>query len=305
MRRFENYWLEEARWEEEQNLRRRERRKRTREERRARAREQMLTIIGVCLFLLVALLATTVYAESLSEETTEIAQSTDDGRLPGDDIPATERCYLTEDEVQEDFENEKIEDALLNRSHKLTDVTVTHYCPCQKCCGKPEGHPAYGITASGRQLVPGVSVGVDPSVIPLGSTVILDFGDGDLQYCVADDTGSGVKGKHIDLAMADHQEALEMGLVNKVVPFDQLEAECVDWARQMLKHSDAALRFMKASFNAATDGLAGLQQLAGDATLLYYTTDEAKEGRDAFKEKRDPDFSKYPKRRVCYETIVL
>ena len=212
MRRFENYWLEEARWEEEQNRLRRERRKRTREERRARAREQMLTIIGVCLFLLVALLATTVYAESQYEEKPEIAQSTDDGRLPGDDIPATERCYLTEDEVQEDFENEKIEDALLNRSHKLTDVTVTHYCPCQKCCGKPEGHPAYGITASGRQLVPGVSVGVDPSVIPLGSTVILDFGDGDLQYCVADDTGSGVKGKHIDLAMADHQEALEMGV---------------------------------------------------------------------------------------------
>ena len=217
MRRFENYWLEEARWEEEQNLRRRERRKRTREERRARAREQMLTIIGVCLFLLVALLATTVYAESLDEESRyeekpEIAQSTDDGRLPGDDIPATERCYLTEDEVQEDWENEKIEAALLNRSHKLTDVTVTHYCPCQKCCGKPEGHPAYGITASGRQLVPGVSVGVDPSVIPLGSTVILDFGDGELQYCVADDTGSGIKGNHIDLAVADHQEALEMGV---------------------------------------------------------------------------------------------
>lgn len=222
MRRFENYWLEEARWEEEQNRLRRERRKRTREERRARAREQMLTIIGVCLFLLVALLATTVYAESLDEESLdeesryeekpEIAQSTDDGRLPGDDIPAAERCYLTEDEVQEDWENEKIEDALLNRSHKLTDVTVTHYCPCQKCCGKPEGHPAYGITASGRQLVPGVSVGVDPSVIPLGSTVILDFGDGELQYCVADDTGSGVRGNHIDLAMADHQEALKMGV---------------------------------------------------------------------------------------------
>lgn len=222
MRRFESYWLEEARWEEEQNLRRRERRKRTREERRARAREQMLTIIGVCLFLLVALLATTVYAESLDEESRyeesryeekpEIARSTDDGRLPGDDVQATERCYLTEDEVQEDWENEKIEAALLNRSHKLTDVTVTHYCPCQKCCGKPEGHPAYGITASGRRLVPGVSVGVDPSVIPLGSTVILDFGDGELQYCVADDTGSGVRGNHIDLAMADHQEALKMGV---------------------------------------------------------------------------------------------
>jgi naphthoate synthase len=91
------------------------------------------------------------------------------------------------------------------------------------------------------------------------------------------------------------QEAMDMGMVNKVVPFDDLEAECVAWAREMLQWSPTALRFMKASFNAATDGLAGLQQLAGDATLLYYTTDEAKEGRDAFKEKRKPDFSKFPK----------
>ena len=90
-------------------------------------------------------------------------------------------------------------------------------------------------------------------------------------------------------------EALEMGLVNKVVPFEELEAECVSWAREMLQFSPTALRFMKASFNAATDGLAGIQQLAGDATLLYYTTDEAKEGRDAFKEKRAPDFTQYPK----------
>ena len=126
MRRFENYWLEEARWEEEQNRLCRERRKRTREERRARAREQMLTIIGVCLFLLVALLATTVCAESLSEETTEIAQSTDDGRLPGDDIPATERCYLTEDEVQEDFENEKIEDALVEIGYFRDDIPLDY-----------------------------------------------------------------------------------------------------------------------------------------------------------------------------------
>ena len=90
-------------------------------------------------------------------------------------------------------------------------------------------------------------------------------------------------------------EALEMGLVNKVVPFEELEAECVAWAREMLQFSPTALRFMKASFNAATDGLAGIQQLAGDATLLYYTTDEAKEGRDAFKEKRAPDFTQFPK----------
>ena len=86
-----------------------------------------------------------------------------------------------------------------------------------------------------------------------------------------------------------------MGLVNKVVPFEELEAECVAWAQEMLQFSPTALRFMKASFNAATDGLAGIQQLAGDATLLYYTTDEAKEGRDAFKEKRAPDFTQFPK----------
>ncbi len=90
-------------------------------------------------------------------------------------------------------------------------------------------------------------------------------------------------------------EALEMGLVNKVVPFADLEAECVAWANEMLQLSPTALRFLKASFNAATDGYAGLQQLAGDATLLYYTSDEAKEGRDAFKEKRKPDFAKFPK----------
>ena len=90
-------------------------------------------------------------------------------------------------------------------------------------------------------------------------------------------------------------EALEMGLVNKVVPFAELEDECVAWAREMLQWSPTALRFMKASFNAATDGLAGLQQLGGDATMLFYTTDEAKEGRDAFKEKRAPDFRSFPK----------
>lgn len=89
-------------------------------------------------------------------------------------------------------------------------------------------------------------------------------------------------------------EAEEMGMVNKVVPFDRLEDECVAWACEMLQWSPTALRFMKASFNAATDGYAGLAQLAGDATLLYYTTDEAKEGRDAFKEKRKPDFSQFP-----------
>lgn len=91
------------------------------------------------------------------------------------------------------------------------------------------------------------------------------------------------------------EEAEKMGLVNKVVPLEQLEAETVQWAQEMLEKSATALRFLKASFNADTDGLAGLQQLGGDATLLYYTTDEAKEGRDAFKEKRKPDFKQFPR----------
>ncbi|PIC64264.1 1,4-dihydroxy-2-naphthoyl-CoA synthase [Sporosarcina sp. P13] len=93
----------------------------------------------------------------------------------------------------------------------------------------------------------------------------------------------------------DAQEALDMGLVNTVVPYEQLEDETVQWCEEMLSKSPTALRFLKAAMNADTDGLAGLQQLAGDATLLYYTTDEAKEGRDAFKEKRTPDFDQFPR----------
>src|SRR6478735_444179 len=91
------------------------------------------------------------------------------------------------------------------------------------------------------------------------------------------------------------QEALDMGLVNTVVPLEQLEAETIQWCEEMLEKSPTALRFLKAAFNADTDGLAGIQQFAGDATLLYYTTDEAKEGRDAFKEKRNPDFQQFPR----------
>jgi len=91
------------------------------------------------------------------------------------------------------------------------------------------------------------------------------------------------------------QDALQMGLVNTVVPLARLEEEAVQWAREILEKSPMALRFLKAAFNADTDGLAGLQQLAGDATLLYYLTDEAKEGKNAFLEKRKPDFSKFPR----------
>ena len=94
----------------------------------------------------------------------------------------------------------------------------------------------------------------------------------------------------------DASRALEMGLVNAVVPLDRLEAETVQWCRQMLTLSPTALRMLKAAFNADTDGLAGIQELAGNATALFYMTAEAQEGRDAWLEKRPPDFSKFPKR---------
>ncbi|RZL78508.1 MAG: 1,4-dihydroxy-2-naphthoyl-CoA synthase [Rhodococcus sp. (in: high G+C Gram-positive bacteria)] len=94
----------------------------------------------------------------------------------------------------------------------------------------------------------------------------------------------------------DAQQAREMGLVNTVVPLADLERETVQWCREMLQLSPFALRLMKASFNAAEDGMAGIQQLAHDANLLFYSTDEAKEGREAYKAKRRPEFGKFPRR---------
>jgi naphthoate synthase len=94
----------------------------------------------------------------------------------------------------------------------------------------------------------------------------------------------------------DAQQALDMGLVNKVVPLARLEEETVAWCRRMLELSPLALRLLKAGFNAADDGLAGIQQLAGDATLLYYLSEEAQEGRDAYVQKRKPDFKRFPRR---------
>src|ERR671937_904353 len=94
----------------------------------------------------------------------------------------------------------------------------------------------------------------------------------------------------------DARQALEMGLVNAVVPLDRLEHETVAWCREMLELSPFALRLLKASFHAHEDGYAGIQQLAHDANLLFYGSDEAREGREAYKEKRAPDFSKFPRR---------
>jgi naphthoate synthase len=91
------------------------------------------------------------------------------------------------------------------------------------------------------------------------------------------------------------REALEMGLVNTVVPLAELESTTVAWCKEMLQHSPLALRCLKASFNAETDGMAGIQELAGNATLLFYMSEEAQEGRDAYNEKRTPDFNRFPR----------
>jgi naphthoate synthase len=91
------------------------------------------------------------------------------------------------------------------------------------------------------------------------------------------------------------EEADKMGLVNKVVPLDMLEETYVEWAEKIMEKSPIAIRMLKSAFNAELDGQAGIQELAGNATLLYYLSDEAKEGKNAFLEKRKPDFDKFPK----------
>jgi len=93
----------------------------------------------------------------------------------------------------------------------------------------------------------------------------------------------------------DAKDALDMGLVNKVVPLDKLEETTVEWCRKIIEKSPLAIRMLKSSFNAELDGQAGIQELAGNATLLYYLSEEAKEGKNAFLEKRKPDWSKFPK----------
>ena len=181
----------------------------TREERRRRSQRRLMYITYL-LFLILLLawlgsyLVMTVEAELAAQYKAEIVR--DNGSLPGDDTPATERCYLTEGELAN--ENELIEAALLARSHKLEDVTITFYC-CEArphICGT-----GTGITASGRRVTPYVSCAVDPVVIPLGSTIMIEY-NGEMVYLRADDTGPAVKRNHIDIAVSGHQEALSLGV---------------------------------------------------------------------------------------------
>ena len=162
----------------------------------------ILAVIALAV-IVVSVLVTPVNADaSPIEEPKE-----DDGRIPGDDIPATERCYMADEEIQEDFENYYIEQALLAKANKIENVKVSHYCCCVKCCGKDDG-----ITYSGVKATPGVTVAVDTSIIPLGSDVLVDYGDGIINYYRADDTGSAIKGNELDLCVSSHQDAINLGV---------------------------------------------------------------------------------------------
>src|SRR3954447_25698599 len=146
-------------------------------------------------------------------------------------------------------------------------------------------------------LVCDLTIGADNSVFGQTGPRVGSFDGGFGSSLLARNVGVK-KAKEIWflLRLYDAQEALDMGLVNTVVPLDQLERETVAWGREMAALSPLSLRLLKSSFNATEDGLSGIQQLSHDATLLFYMTEEGQEGRNAYQQGRSPDFSKYPKR---------
>jgi 3D (Asp-Asp-Asp) domain-containing protein len=170
----------------------------TREERRRRRsfRYKAGAAALVVLFLLMAfIIGFTACAMTSKEPYTTPAETT---------IVYSEPLYLPE--------REPVEEEVQTYSLVIENSTVSHYCICKKCCGKDESHPAYGITASGREAEPYVSIAVDPALIELGSIVRLDFGNGEVLECRADDTGSAIAGSKIDLCVSSHEEALQLGL---------------------------------------------------------------------------------------------
>lgn len=163
------------------------------------ARLILILVVIAWLFMIMAVLTgITAKADSAPQ---------DDGRIPGDDVPATERCFMTEEEIQEDFENEYIEQALIAKAHKIENCTVTWYTA--DTCNKKPGDPAYGITASGLPVVEHLTCAVDKSVIPLYSDVFVQYADGTIEQLWATDTG--VKGKHIDIYTPDYDYAIQCG----------------------------------------------------------------------------------------------
>lgn len=136
----------------------------------------------------------------------------------GNSIPAAEDAPEAQEMAIVEVEEEPSLD--LSKLPMIENATLTHYCICEKCCGKSEDHPAYGITASGRAAEPYVSVAVDPLMIELGSTVYIDYGDGVIHEYRADDTGN-FGGAKIDLCVSSHEEALELGIKTVKVWWDE------------------------------------------------------------------------------------
>lgn len=180
-----------------------------RDRRRAREAKKMRRILLVAYLIgfVAVLVASAVMVVTGSAEEPEIVAAPIVSDTLYDSSPIVE-------EIREDYENEKIEAALLARATRLDNVVVTHYCSELRphICGTGDG-----ITASGRQVTPYVSVAVDPTEIPLGADVLVDYGDGEIHYYRADDTGAWVNGKHIDLAVETHDEALQMGIKTATV----------------------------------------------------------------------------------------
>lgn len=177
----------------------------TREQQRRRTKRILAACTYACLLALLLIwlvgymvMDATANPDTPAPERPVTVSDADDGRIPGDDIPATQRCYLTPEETQAAF---------LSALPRMESVKVTHYCTCARCCGKSDG-----ITASGRTAIPGVTVAVDPDVIPLGSVVMVDYGDGVIHRYRADDTGGAISGARLDVCMDTHEAALEAGV---------------------------------------------------------------------------------------------
>lgn len=167
----------------------------TYEQRLRRRAEYSVRVIALCLALMLAIcVACGVFSDEVVEEPTVAEES------------APEPVKIAVEQEPEPV----IEDPLA-KYNKIENATLTHYCVCQKCCGKTPDHPAYGITASGREAEPYTSIAVDPFVIPLGAYILIEYEDGSVLAGRADDTGSGVNGGHIDLCVSSHEEARQLG----------------------------------------------------------------------------------------------
>lgn len=180
----------------------------TREERRRRSKRIMLMLTYLCFLALLVIWLLgylTMTATARPEQVSKVLQVRSVGSLPGDDIPATERCYLTEEEIKS--ENELIMQALITKANRIDNCIVTWYT--NDTCGKTPEDPTYGITASGLPTVEELTCAVDNSVIPRYADVFVQFADGTIQQYWATDTG--VKGNHVDIYEPDYDTCIHNG----------------------------------------------------------------------------------------------